>query len=285
MSESKTDAARSGGGMNGAVGNPAIKRSRELRRRTLLCMVITLVVGLGLLASCATLGLYGPCKVPRNLSPESVLGEWSLTYPSDYWVSDPIEGSLVVTGTMPYLIAPGATPMPLEDCWEIVGLDGKLQWQNDAWKSCSTLRGPSYRMEGDETVTLYANGTYQQNFVSSTYSYTSPLNRWEFIANVPDGPKLRMYGMKYFSEGIRQANSFVHITLSPQRADLDRLQKYRQSLPPGETTAIVAGVAYPEDGFIYLYPRNCERRLCLVQMGWRVGSDDWHPNNPVFSRN
>jgi hypothetical protein len=93
-----------------------------------------------------------------------------------------------------------------------------------------------------------------------------------------------MHGMKCFSEGIRQANSFVHITLSPQRADLDRLQKYVQSHPPSETTDIVAGVAYPEDGFIYLYPRVCERKLSLVQMGFRVGSDDWHPNNPVFHR-
>jgi len=139
-------------------------------------------------------------------------------------------------------------------------------------------------MEGQETVTLNKDGTYQQSFVSGTYSYTSPLHHWEFIADAPDGPKLRMHSMKYFSEGIQQANSLAHITLSPQRADLDRLQKYLQAHPPSETTDVVAGVAYPEDRFIYLYPRFCEGKLSLVQMGFRVGSDDWYPNNPVFHR-
>jgi hypothetical protein len=139
-------------------------------------------------------------------------------------------------------------------------------------------------MEGREIVTLNEDGTYQHSFISRTYTYTSPLHRWEFIGDTPDGPKLRMHGMKYFSEGIRQANSFVHITLSPQRADLDRWQKYFQSHSPSETADLVVGVAYPEAGFIYLYPRICEREISLVQMGFRVGSDDWRPNNPVFRR-
>ena len=252
-------------------------------RRAILFVLITLAVGGGLLATCVSRGFYGPfygpCKVPPNLASESLFGTWQLTYPSDYWVSDPAEGSLVVSGTTTYLVAPAASPMSLAQCEKV----GPVR-REDAWRWCPVLRGPAYRMEGQETVTLNRDGTYQQTFVSSTYSYTSPLNHWGFIGDTPDGPKLRMHGMKYFSEGIRQANSFVHITLSPQRVDLDRLQKYLQAHPPSETTDIVAGVAYPEDGFIYLYPRFCEGKLSLVQMGFRVGSDDWYPNNPVFHR-
>lgn len=249
-------------------------------RRAVLLVLIILAAGVGLLASCIALGFHGPCKIPPdNLAPESLVGTWRLTYPSDHWVSDPVEGSLVMSGTTTYLVAPGATPMSLAQCERV----GPI-WPDVAWERCPLLRGLAYRMEGQETVTLNSDGTYQQTFASDTYSYISPLNRWEFITDTPDGPKLRMRGMKYFSEGIRQANSSVHITLSPQRADLDRLQKHLQSHPTSETAGIVAGVAYPEDGFIYLYPRICEGRLALVQMGFRVGSDDWSPNNPVFRR-
>lgn len=250
-------------------------------RRAVLIVLLSLAAGVGWLASCSWLGFFGPpCQTPkRNLTPESLLGTWRLTYPSDQWVSDPIEGSLVVSGTTTYLIAPEATPMSLTQC-ERVG----PVWPDVAWEECPLLRGSAYRMEGQETVTLNSDGTYQQTFVSSTYSYTSPLQHWEFITDAPDGPKLRMHGMKYFSEGIRQANSSVHITLSPQRADRDRWDKFFKSHSRSETAGLVVGVAYPEAGFIYLYPRKCERELSLVQMGFRVGSDDWRPNNPVFRR-
>jgi hypothetical protein len=140
-------------------------------------------------------------------------------------------------------------------------------------------------MEGQETVTLNKDGTYQQSFVSSTYSYTSPLNRWEFISATPDGPKLRMDNMKYFAEGVPQANSSVFIVLHPQVVDSLRVQKYRYSHPRSETKNLVVAVAYPDYGFIYLYPRLCDGKLSLAQMVFRPSdADNQVVTNPVFRR-
>ena len=64
-------------------------------------------------------------------------------------------------------------------------------------------------MEGTETLLLREDGTFRHTFRSTDYSYESPKQQWEFISadDEPDGPKLRMEGMKYFAEGITQANS------------------------------------------------------------------------------
>lgn len=247
-------------------------------RRLTLFVFITLAVS-GLLASCSPWG-FGPCQTPGNLLPERLLGTWRLTYPSNHWVSDPVEGSLVVSGTTTFLVAPAATPMSLALCEKIVPIRPDV-----AWERCSLLRERAYQMEGQETVTLNQDGTYQQTFVSSTYSYTSPLYQWEFIGDTPDGPKLRMNNMKYFAEGVPQGNSSVFIVLQPQVVDSLRVQKYRQSHPRSETDNLIVSVAYPDYGFIYLYPRLCDGKLSLAQMVFRPSdADNQVVTNPVFRR-
>ncbi|MFZ5919071.1 MAG: hypothetical protein ACOYZ7_19225 [Chloroflexota bacterium] len=120
--------------------------------------------------------------------------------------------------------------------------------------------------------------------MSETYSYTSPLYQWELITDAPDGPKLRMEGMKYFAEGIAQANSTIQMILKPQTVDLLRIQEYQESTEP-RPEGIGSGVLYPDFGYIYLYPRVCKGELSLVQMGWRVGDpDNLTISNPVFQR-
>lgn len=231
----------------------------------------------GLLGACSSLGFYAPCKTPGNLIPKQLFGAWRLTYSPDHWVSDPVEGSLVVSGTTTYLVAPAATPMSLAACERIVPLES-----NVAWERCSLLRGRAYQMEGQETIMLNQDGTYRQTFASSTYSYTSPLYRWEFIGDTPDGPKLRMNNMKYFAEGVPQGNSAVFIMLQPQVVDSLRVQKYEQAHPQENW---VISVAYPDDGFIYLYPRLCDGRLSLAQMVFRPSdADNQVVTNPVFRR-
>lgn len=254
-------------------------------RRIPLAICVVLAAALGLLTACSSWGFFSPCKAPDDLSPESLLGTWHLAYPSDHWVSDPIEGSLVVTGMTPYLVAPDAPPMALTGCEWLVGLEGRLLGPEQAWERCPLLRGPSYQMEGQEMLTLYEDGTYQQTFVSGAFAYNSPLNRWQFIGDSPDGPKLRMENMKYFAEGVSQANSSVRIVLHPQVVDSLRAQRERESQSGSEMTNLPLVIAYPDDGFIYLYPRLCEGELSLAQMVFRPSdADNQIVANPVFTR-
>ena len=254
-------------------------------KHAIVSICIILAVGLGLATACSSSGFYGPCEAPDRLLPESLLGTWRLSYPSDHWVSNPIAGSLVVTGTTPYLVASGATPMPLKGCEWLVGLGGRLLGSDRAWERCPLLRGQTYQMEGTETITLNGDGTYLQTFVSSGYTYASPLNHWEFISDSLDGPKLRMDNMKYFAEGVSQANSSVRIVLNPQVVDSLRAQRGRESHTKSGAEKLPVIVAYPDDGFIFLYPRLCKGELSLAQMVFRSSdADNQVVTNPVFSR-
>ena len=229
------------------------------------------------LCACLSKTLHGPCAVPKNLKESDVLGGWHLTY-SEHYVSDPIEGSLVVSGTTTYLIAPGAIPMSLEGCEKHGRGDPRT-----AWERCPLLRGPDYVQEGEERITLFKDGTYQQRFASGTYSYTSPINRWELITETPDSPKLRMKGMKYFAEGIAQANSAISVQFSPQMSDQLRVQAYKKTTSSQQDLG--TWVTYPDDGFVYLYPRLCDGQLSLVQMTFGPHDpDNVTVRNPVFKR-
>jgi len=237
-----------------------------------------------MLTACHGITFHRPCKVPKDLSEQELIGAWQISYSVEpYVVSDPIAGSLVVTGTTPYLVASNSTPMPLDKCEKLVGFGGQID-EITAWQWCVQLRGEDYLMEGEEMVVLYENGTFQQMFFSDAYSYTSPLLTWELISNTPDGPKLRMNGMKYFAEGNAQANSSIQMILKPQTIDLLRIQEYVESIEPSPE-GLGGGVLYPDFGYIYLYPRMCEDELSLVQMGWRVGDpDNLVTSNPVFQK-
>ena len=221
--------------------------------------------------------LYSPCAIPKRIEKADVIGVWHLTY-AQHYVSNPIEGSLVVSGTTTYLIAPNATPMSLEECEK----GGRVSLKT-AWEQCPLLRSPRYPMEGEERIILFEDGTYQQFFVSGAYSYTSPLNRWELITDTPDGPKLQMQWMKYFAEGIAQANSYINILIGPQMSDQLRVQKYKEATQSYQD--LKTWVTYPGDGFVYLYPRLCDGKLSLVQMAFKAHDpDNMTVRNPVFKR-
>ena len=138
-------------------------------------------------------------------------------------------------------------------------------------------------MEGQETITLYDDETYQQVFVSGAFSYTSSVNKWELILDSPDSPKLRMHDMKYLAEGVAQARSYVPITLQPQVIDRLRVQDYRETQGWSEGLIWDVQVVYPEQGYIFLYPRKCAGKLSLVQMVFRPSDpDNLVVENPVF---
>ncbi len=244
----------------------------------MLAVLPLLLVGV-FLSLCLGCAVHVPCTLPYRLNEEDLFGEWELTYDYTYWVSDPIEGSLVVTGTTAYLVRPATDPMPLTRCNWLVGFRGQLSGEDFAWERCPQLRSEDHSMEGIETVHLREDGTYQHTFRSTDYSYESPKQQWEFIStdDAPDGPKVRMEGMKYFAEGVAQANSTARIVLKPQTADLLRIQEYVESTEP-RPEGVGGGVVYPDFGYVFLYPRVCQGELSLVQMGFRVGD----PDNPVI---
>ena len=157
-----------------------------------------------LLLICLGCTVYSPCKVPDQLSDDDLIGEWELEYGPGYWVSDPIEGSLTVSGTTAYLIEPGGGLLPLSRCNWLVGYKGQLNRAHACLeKWCPQLRTETYYMEGTGVLHLQKDGTYRQTFKSSEYSYTGPVGRWEFVSadEAPDGPKGRLHGMKYFVRG------------------------------------------------------------------------------------
>jgi len=218
---------------------------------------------------------YAPCDVPKTLDVQDVYGEWVVTY-RDHYVSDPLKGSIVISDTIPYLVAPEATPMALDACpfhepWAF-------------WERCYLLFGESHPMEGVEVLLINSDGTYRQFYMSSDYFYASPVNRWEFIPATPDGPKLRMEGMKYFAEGIARANGASQMRLSPQTVDLLRIQDHKKSTDSRDE-AFTTGVIYPDYGYVFLYPRLCKGELSLVPMGWRVSDPDGLAiDSPVFQK-
>lgn len=243
-------------------------------RRPCCLVVVGLLLDI-LLSSCFVIT---PPSIPKGtVEVQDLLGEWHLTYPPDYYVSDPIEGTLVVTGTTTYLVRSNGQPISLAECG--LALSAETAWE---WKWCPSLHGPEYAMQGEERLTMYADGTYDHTFVSGAFSYVASRNTWALISDAIDGPKLRMEGMKYFSEGIVQASASVQIALSPQEVDQLRIQDWRES---HNWAAADAYVVYPSDGFLYLYARVNRGKLSLVQMTDRARDpDDLSVTNPVFQR-
>ncbi len=212
---------------------------------------------------------YGPCDLPRRtVAKDDLVGEWRAVY-SQQGVSDPVAGTVEV----------------ISDTLHLVDPDGKLtslaavcfaRSPEGAWFTCrSALRGNTYFLNGEETLRFWENGTYQQVFVSETYSYTSPLYQWELVTNAYDSPKLKLYDGKYFPAGITQAFNENGIILRPQHSD-------RNLAPRPSRSELI--ITYPIDGFTVLYPRICSGELSLTQMMHQsYDADDFTVKNPVFA--
>lgn len=255
--------------------------------------VIALTACVVALSGCRYVGVLVPCSVPKEVNQSELIGVWSLDYSFTFprhwvtdpvegsveyitfprqWVTDPVDGSVVYTDKYSYLVRPDGTSEPLGNCAYIDPLD--------IWEECSKLRGQGYPMVGKERIRLSEDGTFQQTFNSRNYSYVGPIQKWELITSTPDGPKLRMDGMKFFAAGIAQANCNIPVELGPQLSDILRL---RESVTDADE--VNAAVVYPDDGYLYLYPRVCNGRLTLVQMAFgRLGFDEYYPNAPWFIR-
>ncbi|MCB9117804.1 MAG: hypothetical protein M9936_20955 [Caldilinea sp.] len=139
---------------------------------------------------------------------------------------------------------------------------------------------PSSRISGVETLTIHADGTYSQLFESAEYNYSSPMNRWSLILNEGDGVKLQMEGLRYFANGLDYVDGPLNLSLQTP----DRLA-YKESVPDIADRKAKIVVNYPEDGFVYLYPRSCIRKFVLLQMVSGGGDpDNLTVHNPVFTK-
>lgn len=136
------------------------------------------------------------------------------------------------------------------------------------------------RISGIEEVILQPDGTYTQRFRSPQYSYERSGNRWELLNHPSEGPKLVMYDLVYFAQGLKLIEG--PLELFPQSADLSRYQRlwFETGIEAEKLT-----VNYPADGFVYLYPRYCIGKLQLLQMtAVRRDPDALAPVNPMFSK-
>lgn len=133
-------------------------------------------------------------------------------------------------------------------------------------------------VNGHEELTFFNDGTYIQTFTSGGYKYTSELLAWEMVAGKPDAPKIKLYGMKYFTYG--PDNIDATLDLGPQMTDRLRNQAERQRTG---NYSLGTHVNYPQDGFLFLYPRLCSGQINLLQMvaGPR-DPDSQGVVNPVF---
>jgi hypothetical protein len=136
------------------------------------------------------------------------------------------------------------------------------------------------RIDGTEQLVINENGTYIQSFISDDFVYVSHENKWELVTNVSEGPKLIMYGFRYFPHGLKLADG--PLELSPQTVDLIRYQEMRNKTGIKTEKLIVS---YPEDGFVFLYPRNCFGDLTLLPMVADQGDPDaLAVHNPPFEK-
>lgn len=137
---------------------------------------------------------------------------------------------------------------------------------------------PSTKVSGTETLVLAEDGAYTQTFRSPDFDYEGQ-GQWELITSEGDGPKVAMYGLKYFANGIDYRNEALLLSL--QMPDLLR---YHEMYSWEERTAKLV-VNYPTDGFVYLYPRSCLWKFVLLQMVSGAGDpDDLAVHNPVFTK-
>lgn len=253
-----------------------LDRTRTIVYIASLILVLLVLALLGGLKGCSYFGVGGACGVPRVVAQGDILGEWTLdygrTYPQ-YYVSDPLSGTVIYRNSEPYLLRTDGSVQPLD-------LYCRNKRPEEIWAKCPDLRGQPYPMRGQERITFFKDGTYQQRFASDDYSYVSQVERWELIESSSDGPKLRMHGMKYFAAGVAQAESPHGVELTVQLQDALRIRE-REDL----TEDVNAAVIYPDDGFVYLYPRVCLGKLSLVQMAFgQLSTSDFPPTNPVFRR-
>lgn len=136
-------------------------------------------------------------------------------------------------------------------------------------------------INGQEEIIFGEGGTYSQTFTSGDYNYSSNQNRWELITNTPDSPKIKLYGMKYFAYGIENTSNLSQLVLDPQTTDFLKNQNAKET----GTHVPNPSVAYPNDGYIFLYPRLCSGHLSLLQMVVRPRDpDNVSVLNPVFTR-
>lgn len=136
------------------------------------------------------------------------------------------------------------------------------------------------RITGVEELVFDADGTYTQSYHSAEFEYDSLEYRWQLIAGSDEGPKLIMHNLKYFAFGMDLTDG--PLNLRPQMADLLRHQRSRAEMGSG---AEKLTVDYPEDGFVFLYPRHCLGKLSLLQMTSGPGDPDaLAVDNPIFSK-
>ncbi|MCB9117229.1 MAG: hypothetical protein M9936_15925 [Caldilinea sp.] len=157
---------------------------------------------------------------------------------------------------------------------EVVGV-----WQAH-YRNYKNPGSPSSRISGVETLIIHADGTYSQHFQSPEYSVTGTANQWSLVPDEGDGAKLQMEGLRYFANGLDYVDG--PLILSLQMADM---LAYDESVPliADRTAKIV--VNYPEDGFVYLYPRSCLGKFVLLQMTSDPGDPDaLGVDNPVFTK-
>ncbi len=184
------------------------------------------------LACCSGLAYKKPCRIPKNITPKDIVGQWSIEY-INYYIYDFDLGFLGI-------------------------------------------------LNGTETIIINDdNGTYTQTFDSVDYSYASKVNQWELITDTPDSPKIKLYDLKYFAYGIEKANDSSFLDLGPQMPD--QLKNQEAKIEGEQLTETAA--TYPVDGFVYLYPRQCTRKIELLQMvaGAAQDPDDLTVYYPVFS--
>lgn len=139
---------------------------------------------------------------------------------------------------------------------------------------------PSSRISGIETLNIHGDGTYSQHFQSPEYNYTGPANQWSLILNEGDGAKMQMEGLRYFANGLDYMNGPLNLSLQTP----DRLA-YKESVPDMADRTAKITVLYPEEGFVYLFPRSCRGKFVLLQMmSGRGDPDNLTVHNPVFTK-
>ncbi len=153
-------------------------------------------------------------------------------------------------------------------------------WQAEYSNFSSSSQQKATANGGIERLQLFHDGTYVQTFDSLNFSYVSERNTWRLIGE-EDGPKLEMQGLRYFADGIKasEASLILHI----QTPDAVRFQnKYEGG---AIDRSVKLAVQYPQDGFVYLYPRSCLGKFVLLQMvSDPADPDDPSVHKPVFER-
>lgn len=142
------------------------------------------------------------------------------------------------------------------------------------------LDSESTKITGTETLILLSNGAYIQVFDGPEHVYVGQAHEWKLIVDEGDGPKLAMTGLRYYANGVEWADG--PLLLSLQMPDLLR---YDKIYPLFSERRARLTVNYPEDGFVFLYPRDCLGKFVLLQMvSGPVDPDDLTVHNPVFSK-